>query len=100
MVIESILDVATLQSAINKLKSWSDGNDLHLKLDKCVALTINRGRPFNKTNYNNGGHIFKRMTEQRDLGVIIDNKLNFAKHIDAIISKAIAALGFIQKILL
>ena len=95
--IKSTEDVATLQTAIDKLKSWCDENDLHLNLDKCAVLTINKGRNIIESNYSYGDHIFKRVDEQRDLGVIIDNKLKFAKHIDAITSKATAALGFIKR---
>lgn len=60
-------------------------------------LTINRGHNHIDSNYSYGDHIFKRVTEQRDLGVIIDNKLKFANHINAITSKATAALGFIKR---
>lgn len=33
--IKSTQDAATLQTAIDELKSWCDLNDLHLNLDKC-----------------------------------------------------------------
>lgn len=60
-------------------------------------LTINKGRTVNAADYCFGDHIFNRVAEHKDLGVIVDNKLKFAKHIDAITSKATAALGFVKR---
>ena len=95
--IKTTQDVAILQSAIDKLRSWCNENDLHLNLDKCAVLTINKGRKIIDANYLYGDYIFKRVTEHKDLGVIIDNKLKFASHIDSITSRATAALGFIKR---
>ncbi|XP_031629236.1 uncharacterized protein LOC116344703, partial [Contarinia nasturtii] len=69
-------DANVLQQAIDKLKRW--------------------GKSITTTNYTYGDHVFDRVTEHKDLGTIIDSKLSFAKHIDAITSKATAALGFVK----
>lgn len=90
-------DVATLQLAINKLRVWCDENDMHLNLDKCAVLTINKGRNSIDSAYNFGDHIFNRVAEHKDLGVIIDKKLKFDRHINAIVSKSTAALGFVKR---
>lgn len=95
--VSSAQDAATLQAAIDKLRNWCNENDLHLNLDKCAVLTIDNRRNIIESNYTYGDHIFKRVADQKDLGVIIDNKLKFAKHIAAITSKATAALGFIKR---
>jgi ribonuclease P/MRP protein subunit RPP40 len=96
-VIKTNRDAEIMQQAIDKLKAWCDSNHLHLNLDKCSVLTINRGRNFIGTAYTYGDHVFNRVTEYKDLGVIIDGKLLFSKHIEAITSKATAALGFIKR---
>ena len=96
-IIKSPQDSLIMQEAINKLKQWCDKNNLHLNLDKCVVLTIGRGRRQTHTNYSYGNHIFKRVSEHKDLGVLIDNKMTFTKHIDAITAKATAALGFVKR---
>lgn len=95
--IKSTEDVETLQIAIDKLRAWCNENELHLNLDKCSVLTIYRGRAFDESTYTYGDHIFNRVREHKDLGVIMDEKLLFAKHIDAIKSKATAALGFVKR---
>jgi hypothetical protein len=79
------------------LRRWCSVNELHLNLDKCAVLTINKGSKVIQSNYRYGDYDFKRVTEQKDLGVIIDHRLKFAKHIDAITSKATAALGFVKR---
>lgn len=88
-----------LQNVINQLKCWCDTNCLHLNLDKCAVLTITKKKKSNTflADYIYGNHTFKRVSEQRDLGVIIDDKLNFSKHIEMITAKATAALGFVKR---
>ena len=97
-IITSNEDALVLQLAIDKLRAWCDENNLHLNLDKCAVLTITRKTGATiKVDYTYGSHTFKRVTEHRDLGVIIDQKLNFVRHINAITSKPTAALGFIKR---
>ena len=96
-IIKSQQDADTLQAAINRLKLWCDENQLHLNLDKCVVLTICRSHNKLDTDYSYGNHIFGRVSEHKDLGVIIDSKLKFNKHIDAMTAKAYAALGFLKR---
>jgi len=96
-VIKTQQDTELLQTAIDKLKLWCDTNNLHLNLDKCAVLTISNSRNKLLIDYTYGDHTFKRVNEHKDLGVLIDNKLSFAKHIDMITSKATAALGFVKR---
>lgn len=90
-------DAENLQIAINKLELWCNANDLHLNLKKCSVLSLTRKRNVYLHPYVYGDHTFKRTTEQKDLGVIIDSKLDFIKHINATASKAASALGFIKR---
>lgn len=38
-------------------------------------------------NYKDGDHIFDKVNQQKDLGTIVDSKLNFNDYITAILSK-------------
>ena len=95
-IIKTQQDAVVLQRAINKLKLWCDKNKLHLNLDKCAVLSIYKQQRL-MFNYNYGEYTFKAVTEHKDLGVLIDSKLAFAKHIDMVTSKAMAALGFVKR---
>lgn len=90
-------DLATLQSAIDRLRHQCKKKKLHLNLDKCALLTICKGSKVIQSKYQYGDYEFKRVTEKKDLGIIIDHSLKFAKHIDAITSKVTAALSFVNR---
>lgn len=70
---------------------------MHLNIDKCFVMSISRKRESINAAYTYGNHRFARVNEQRDLGVIFDNKLNFVKHIDSMVAKASSALGFVKR---
>lgn len=97
MKIKSADDAIKLQEAINKLKVWCESNGLQMNLKKCAVLTINRNRTHISTDYYFGAHKFEKVSEFRDLGVLIDSKISFAKHISTITAKATAALGFVKR---
>lgn len=96
-VMKSITDAIKLQSTINKLELWCNENSLHLNLNKCSVLSLTRRRNVLLHPYTYGDHTFQRKTEQKDLGVIIDSRLDFNKHINATTAKASSALGFIKR---
>lgn len=96
-VINNNSDTNKLQSSINKLKMWCKSNKLYLNLNKCSIMSISRKRNLIVNDYFYGDHQFVRVNEQRDLGVIVDNKLNFIKHIESIVAKASSALGFVKR---
>jgi hypothetical protein len=45
-----------------------------------------------------GGAVLDRVSPINDLGVIMDEKMNFSEHIDVMVGKAFAMLGFIRKL--
>lgn len=98
-IINIDLDIVTLQEAINQLKNWCETNRLSLNLYKCPVLSITR-RNVTQTvqhRYQFGDYNFTNVTEQKDLGILIDSKMNFAQHIITICSKAQSALGFLKR---
>lgn len=96
-IINKPTDSTKIQNAINRLEKWCETNCLHLNLDKCAVLSLMTRRTCIPVSYNYGDHLFKQVTEFKDLGVLMDSKINFAKHIDTITSKAATALGFIKR---
>ena len=49
-------------------------------------------------NYEILGNPLERLNEIRDLGVVFDRTLSFARHVDLIIAKAYSMLGFMMRI--
>ena len=85
-----------LQEDLHKLEQWSDKWLLHFHPQKCKVLDIgNRVREQNE--YYMGEHKLDHITEEKDLGVIIDNKLKFDSHINNKIDKANNILGAIRR---
>lgn len=90
-------DSIKIQMAINRLEKWCITNCLHLNLDKCAVLSLTSRRSTSPISYHYGNYTFAHVTEFKDLGVLMDSKINFSKHIDTITSKAATALGFVKR---
>jgi hypothetical protein len=44
--------------------------------------------------------VLNRVSFINDLGVILDEKMTFSKHVDVMVAKAFTMLGFLKRILL
>jgi hypothetical protein len=42
--------------------------------------------------------VLDRLSSINDLGVIMDEKMNFSEHVDVMVGKAFAMLGFIRRL--
>ena len=89
-----------LQNDITRLQDWSDKWLLSFHPDKCKVMHIGNHPP--ATNYtirqsdNTTLDIRDEMTE-RDMGVAIDNHLNFKLHISQTVSQANRLIGMIRR---
>jgi hypothetical protein len=45
-----------------------------------------------------GGTVLDRVSSINDLGVIMNEKTTFSKHVDVMVAKAFAMLGFIRRL--
>ena len=95
--IKSIDDVNTLQSDIQSLLEWSDNWLLKFHPDKCIAMNIGKEFMINERSYSMDNTILKKSECEKDIGVHVDNNLNFKKHITACVSKANRILAIIYK---
>ena len=93
-------DKALLQKALNEVVDWSNIWLLSLNIIKCMVLCIRRNNEsINEYFIHNNGVASKleNFNHIKDLGVIIDNRLNFNKHINDKIKKANSMLGIIKR---
>lgn len=66
-----------LQEDINHIKTRGDKNRMQLNVRKYNQSIV---RP----TYYNGGHIVVEVDRMRDLGIILDSKLNYVAHCEYI----------------
>ena len=76
--IKSPSDSDCLQEDIDKLTVWSIRWQLPFNESKCKSMHIGYKNEWRKYKMND--HLLEQVTEEKDLGVIIDNELTFHKH--------------------
>ena len=77
------------------METWANEWLMSFNINKCEVIQITLKIPFNQLIIY--GHQLKQVTEAKYLGVTLDSKLNFNKHIDAICKKANTMLSFIRR---
>ena len=93
--IRSAADVLALQRDLDAVARWAADWKLVLNASKCKSFKITLKRNFINSSYKINGITLENVTSIRDLGVILDQKLDFAEHVGSIVSKANRALGLI-----
>ena len=84
-----------LQRDLASTKEWADTWKMEFNVDKCKIMHLGRLNP--RHTYIMGGVDLTTTTEEKDLGVLIDDKLEFGKHISEIVKKANRRIGLIKK---
>ena len=93
--INNIQDCIELQKDINSLSAWCSNNKLMLNINKCHSMTISNLNQELNFDYSLDNNTLTSVESIRDLGVIIDKKLTFNKHIEEIVQATPKTLGFI-----
>lgn len=90
---------ALLQDDIYKLQEWSNIWNLYFNVSKCGVLHFGKNNQGNKyyMKVKDSVEQIKDLNEEKDLGVIFDNKLSFDTHIGKIVNKANQMLGIIRR---
>lgn len=97
-VIRSVRDSIEMQRDLNGLVQWCRSNKLFLNSEKCYVMSFTRKLSKIEFDYMINDVNLKRPQVIRDLGVLLDAKLTFSKHIAHIIAKAYSMLGFVMRI--
>ena len=95
-------DNVQLQKDIDKMIIWSNTWLLKFHPKKCVMMHIGKAQPVDQSNdevftYSMEGHPLQYSECEKDLGVFIDNKLSFDKHINYSINKANKVMAVARK---
>ncbi|XP_061705639.1 uncharacterized protein LOC133516638 [Cydia pomonella] len=92
-----MVDSAALQSDINAAAEWSVENRLPFNTAKCKVITFSRKRSPLLADYSLGNVGLERVQEIRDLGLVLDTKLDFHKYVTGICKQASKTLGFVMR---
>ena len=101
--IKSFLDHTKLQADVNYLNTWATQNKMKFHPLKCKVISIlSKPSPLNMLPcinflYHIGSCILDYAESEKDLGVIINNKLNFEDHREHILSKAKQKFGILKR---
>lgn len=98
MKVKTIDDALCLQQDVNAFSEWCKRNALTLSIDKCKCMTFHRKNEPILYDYTIDGAVVGRVRKIRDLGVILDEKLDFNSHIASKVSKAYSMLGFLKRV--
>jgi len=90
-----------IQTDILHLQSWSEKWKLYFNVSKCKVMHIGTKENKPRENYfmndMNKKINIEKCEEEKDIGVIFDEKLLFDKHMDSSINKANRMLGVIKR---
>lgn len=90
-------DASLLQEDLSNILEWTIMNNLPLNIKKCKFISFTKKHVPISASYNLDGTSLEEVSEMRDLGVILDKHLTFNKHIDKIVKKSFAMLGFVWR---
>ena len=94
-------DCSILQHKLDNVFSWAQTWQMTISYKKCDTMFIHSGRKdhndSSKPAFTIGGNTVPTTNCVRDLGVLIDNNLNFHEHITKIVSQAFVRANLIHK---
>ena len=99
-VIKDVNDKIILQDDLHNLMDWSNRWLLKFHPDKCKAMNI-ASKPSSDNTYslniNNSATVLENISKEKDIGVTIDNILDFGCHISEKINKANSLFSLIRR---
>ena len=80
---------ATLQQSLQRMYEWASNNGLCINPRKCSYLHLGKSTA---SSYSIHGTEILRSEYVKDLGIMIDSKLDFSLHIDNVVKKAYSTM--------
>ena len=96
-------DIIKLQDDIGYLHKWAELNKMKFHPQKCKVVSVHSKPsplsmlPFVTSHYHLGNNLLAYADSEKDLGILINKKLNFNEHCEQILSKANQKYGLLRR---
>jgi len=94
-VVDTLEGCAAIKRDLDSLKSWAQMNLMKFNKGKCRVLHPGRNNP--RHQYRLGADLLESSSVERDLGMLVDDKLTVSQQCALVTGKADGILGCIKK---
>lgn len=96
-VVESEFDCLRIQSDLDRLNDYCLSNNLFINYSKCHSISFTRNKNIINFSYKIKDTLIKKVEVIKDLGVFLDSKWSFERHVELLVNSCNKMLGFISR---